>query len=252
MVLLCRFFKQCSAVLSMATPVKIKATVRQVVKHTDSVVSYRFTPHSRVPKFHAGQFLHLALDPYSPDRQWPESRVFSIASPTSERAKELAVTIAVKGRYTKRIYDTLEASGTCWLKLPYGEFLFPPDQDLVLVAGGVGITPYLSLLQKMLEEKSEQPVTLCYGARSAECFLFGDLLARCEVELPNFRKSLSCEDGSVPDAAAGILDIAAIHAAVPDDARFYLSGPPAMIKAFRTRLTDLGVASERICIDDWE
>jgi Na+-transporting NADH:ubiquinone oxidoreductase subunit NqrF len=47
-------------------------------------------------------------------------------------------------------------------------------------------------------------------------------------------------------------DIAAIHAAEPDGSLFYLSGPPAMIAAFKCCLRDLGVASERVRVDDWE
>ena len=235
----------------MATPVKIRATVRQVIKHTDSVVSYRLTPHGRVPKFHAGQFLHLALDPYSPDRPWPESRVFSIASPTAERATELAVTIAVKGRYTRRIFDTLAEGSECWLKLPYGEFLFPADKPLVLIAGGVGITPFLSLFGRLLAEKSDQPVKLFYGVRSAPLYLFGELLNRCEAELCAFTKTVYCEDGSVP-GHRGILDIDATRASVPENSLFYLSGPPAMLSVFRNRLNSLGVEQSRIRVDDWE
>ena len=235
----------------MASPVKIKATVASVVKHTGSVVSYRFIPQGRVPKFHPGQFLHLALDEYHPDSQWPESRVFSIASSPSERASELAVTVSVKGRFTERIFNALEKGSECWLKLPYGEFLFPPDRHLTLIAGGVGITPYLALLKQMLEEKSGQAVSLCYGVRSAEFYLFGDLLSRCEAELPNFGKTVYCEDGSVP-GTKGILDIGAIHAAAPEGSLFYLSGPPAMISSFKNRLLDLGVESGRIRVDDWE
>lgn len=48
------------------------------------------------------------------------------------------------------------------------------------------------------------------------------------------------------------VDIDAIHAAAPADSLFYLSGPPAMIAAFKVRLRDLGVASERVRVDDWE
>lgn len=235
----------------MATPVKIKATVERVEKHAGSVASYRFAPQGRVPRFHAGQFLHLALDEYHPDRQWPESRVFSIASAPSERAAALEVTISVKGRFTRRIFESLEKGSECWLKLPYGEFLFPADQPLVLVAGGVGITPFLALLKQMLEERSEQRVTLCYGVRSKELYLFGDLVSTCEAQLPNFTKTVYSEDGSLP-GNRGALDIAAIHAAAPAGALFFLSGPPGMIAAFRSRLGELGVEAGRIRVDDWE
>ena len=235
----------------MANPVKIEAAVTEVVKHTESVVSYRFLPQGRVPKFHAGQFLHLALDAYDPASQWPDSRVFSIASAPSMRRKELSITISVKGFFTQRIFESLEVGSTCWLKLPYGEFLFPADKSLVLIAGGVGITPYLSLLKQMLEAKSTQDVVLFYGIRSAEHYLFADLLKQCEMELPNFKKVVYCEDGQIGDQT-GILDAESIHSEVEVDTLFFLSGPPEMISSFSDTLSLLGVSKERIVVDSWE
>lgn len=235
----------------MATPVKLQAIVRQVWPHTDTVASYRLEPQGRVPKFHAGQFLHLALDAYAPDRPWPESRIFSIASAPSERAVRLDVTVSAKGRFTRRLLGTLRAGDACWLKLPYGEFLFPPDRPLVLIAGGVGITPYLSLLRQRLEERSAQPLRLHYGVRSASHYLFGDLLDRCAAELPDFALTATCEDGSRP-GRRGRPDVDEIVGAAPAGALFYLSGPPAMIEAFRRRLAELDVAADRIRVDDWE
>ncbi len=235
----------------MASPVKIKAVVKEVIKHTDSVASCWFSPQGRVPKFRAGQFLHVALDEYQTNLQWPDSRIFSIASSPSERCNELAVTFSVKGKFTERMYQTLEAGLECWLKLPYGEFLFPAGKHLTLIAGGVGITPYLSLLKQMLEEKSEQPTSLYYGVRSADDYLFAGLLERCEAELPNFSKTVYCENGSML-GENGILDINAIHTTTPDDSLFYISGPPAMIVAFKQQLLELGVDGEHIVVDDWE
>jgi ferredoxin-NADP reductase len=204
-----------------------------------------------VPKFRAGQFLHIALDEYHPDAQWPESRVFSIASSPAERHEAISVTISVKGRFTGRIFKILEKGSECWLKLPYGEFIFPPNRHLALIAGGVGITPYLSLLKQMLEENSKQSVMLWYGFRSAEHYLFGELLNRCERELLNFGRTVYCE-GDSGLGEKGMLDIDAIHSATPDGSLFYLSGPPVMINTFKIRLHELGVDAGSICVDDWE
>jgi len=237
--------------MHVANPVKIKVKITEVIRHADGVASYSFEPHGRVPKFRAGQFLHLALDEYQPQAQWPESRVFSIASAPSERRKKLAITISAKGPFTERIYNTLEEGGECWLKLPYGDFLFPADKRLVLVAGGVGITPYLSLLKNMLEEKSDQHVTLYYGVRSAEYYLFDDLLDACRKELPNF-KLVVYSEAELPDAEPGYLSIEAIHAAAEPDTLFYLSGPPVMINTFRSYLLDQSVSADAVIVDDWE
>jgi len=235
----------------MASPVKIRAEVAGVERHVDGVASYRFRPEGRVPKFRAGQFLHLALDEYLPQSQWPESRVFSIASSPAERHSELAVTISVKGRYTQRIFDELEVGSTCWLKLPYGSFLFPADKELVLVAGGVGITPYLSLFKQMLGERSEQRVALYYGVRSEEYYLFGELIESCLRELPNFRLVVYSGKG-VRNARPGVLDIEAIAGESSPTSLFYLSGPPLMISGFKAALLARSVEEDRILIDDWE
>lgn len=103
----------------------------------------------------------------------------------------------------------------------------------------------------MLEHKSEQRVWLCYGVRSADSYLFGDLIARCEAELPGFRKSVWCEDGSIP-GEKGLLNIDAINDAASAASLFYLSGPPSMIRVFKARLMEFGVGSENIRVDDWE
>ena len=103
----------------------------------------------------------------------------------------------------------------------------------------------------MLEERSEQKVCLYYGIRSAEHYLFGDLLRRCEAELPHFSQTVYCEN-STEFGKKGILDIESIHSAAPDGSLFYLSGPPAMIRLFKNRLSETGVERERIRVDDWE
>lgn len=239
----------------MANPVKIKVTVSSVIKHTDSVVSYKFTPQGRVPGFKPGQFLHLALDDYRPEVQWPESRVFSIASSPDIKRAELAIIVSVKGPFTERMYDTLEEGDECWLKLPYGEFFFPDDKPLVLIAGGVGVTPYLSLLNSMLEniERNQpaQDVHLYYGIRSPEYYLINDLLEKCEHTLPGFRKSIYCENSSTFDKC-GYIDAGSVYMNAPKDALFYISGPLAMIMALKKDLLSLGIDASRIIIDDWE
>jgi glycine betaine catabolism B len=234
----------------MANPVKIRATVQKMIKHTDSVASYVFTPQGRVPKFHAGQFLHLALDEYDPSIGWPESRVFSIASAPSERSLKLEITISAKGSFTQRIYNELEVDTTCWLKLPYGEFLFPEDRELILIAGGVGITPYLSLLKQRLEEKSAQPISLHYGIRSKTHYLFSDLLQQCTGELPNFNCSMYSDDGTI--GKKGYIHLESIRSAAVENALYYLSGPPTMIDHFKANLIESGVHQHQIIVDDWE
>ncbi len=235
----------------MANPVKIEARVLDVIHHSETVATYRLAPQGRVPKFQPGQFLHLSLDAYYPESPWPESRAFSIASAPSRRRVELVVTVSVKGSYTKRIVDTLEVGSECWLKLPYGALLFRPDGHLTMIAGGVGITPFVSQLKHLLEQASAQPVTLYYGVRNADHYLYEELLVQCQAVLPHFKYVLFCEDESLA-ACSGYLSISAIHNESPEDTTYYLSGPPDMIMDFKQHLLAFAVTSDRIRIDDWE
>ena len=102
---------------------KLKCVVERIVDHGEQVYTVALRPERPVPRFRAGQFLHLALDPYDPTGFWPESRVFSIASPPARarsRADHLRRARAVHGA---------DGSASCvegrqvWIKLPYGDFV---------------------------------------------------------------------------------------------------------------------------------
>jgi len=65
----------------VAQPSRLRAKVAHIEVHAPGVRSFVLAPERPSPRFRPGQFLHLALDPYDPSQHWPESRVFSIASP---------------------------------------------------------------------------------------------------------------------------------------------------------------------------
>ena len=236
----------------MASPVKIPAIVKSVDKHTDTVVSYTFEPQKRVPKFKPGQFLHIALDEYDPSKEWPESRVFSIASSARNR-NEIRITVSVVGSFTKRMYNEIEVGSAVWLKLPYGEFTFNTrENNIVLIAGGTGITPYLSFLEDCLLSRCKTNIQLYYGIREEKYFIFDDLLKRCRQELDNFELILYCEMPCNIEHREKQLDINEIHAESTADAVYYISGPFAMVENFRTELKKFSIENERVMVDTWQ
>lgn len=241
----------------MSIPVKIPAKVILLKKHTKDVCSYVFKPEKKCPNFRPGQFLHLAIDPYDPSFPWPESRVFSIAnSPT--RKETIKVTVAVKGRFTKRMYQEINEGDKVWLKLPYGRFTFTDAKEnaTVLVAGGTGITPYISFLEYSVDNKINEKTALYYGVRSKDLLLFTDVLSECENTLLKFKKVIyieNLESDENNQYRRGILDIKKIHREVMDNnAHFYLSGPLDMIKKFLKYLMKHSVPEAHIHIDEWE
>ena len=243
----------------MATPRKIQCQVSSIKNHGDNVSVISLKPVRRLPKYAPGQFLHLALDPYNPmGGFWPESRVFSIASAPFELKITLAY--AVKGAFTQRMRQELKVGGEVWVKLPYGHFTCSASagDDIVLIAGGTGITPYISFLSSEIHKASSANFTLVYGVRSPEQFLFEKDIAKISSSLKDFKFLAFCEEQneriSVFPAQSGRLSIDMLWQAVgkPKSTVFYLSGPIAMIENFKQDLSSRGVCLENIRIDEWE
>jgi ferredoxin-NADP reductase len=230
----------------MAVVRKIACVVAGVTGHGERVYTVELDPVTPAPRFKPGQFLHLALDDYEPGGFWPESRVFSIAS--SPRARErLAITYAVKGRFTARMEDELAEGREVWVKLPYGEFVIDRSREAVLFAGGTGVTAFTAFLQS-LEPGRAPRVLLFYGARTPELFVYGPLVEACAREVPSLSSRL------VAETSDGVLNVAAAWPAIAklDEPIFYLSGPPAMLTALAEQLLERGVPAAAIRTDAWE
>lgn len=230
----------------MAVVRRIACTVQRVTDHGGHVYSVELVPSLPLPRFRPGQFLHLALDPADRDGFWPESRVFSIASSPDERDR-LAITYSVKGSFTTRMEGELSPGTAAWVKLPYGEFFIDPTRDAVLFAGGTGITAFTAFLGSLAPDHDRR-VQLYYGARSADLFVFGDLVRECARRIPALTTRL------IDEATEGRLSVDVAWPAIStlDRPLFYLSGPPPMLTALRIQLLDRGVPAEDIRIDAWE
>jgi ferredoxin-NADP reductase len=230
----------------MAVVRKIACRVERVTDHGEHVYTVELRPSALVPRFKPGQFLHLALDEYVPGGFWPDSRVFSIASPPLQRDR-LEITYAVKGAFTSRMERELSEGCEVWLKLPYGEFVVDASRDAVLFAGGTGVTAFTAFLQSLVA-KTAPRVLLFYGARTPELFIYGRLAEACAREVP----SLTCK--LVAEASAGVLDVDSAWPAIErlDAPLFYLSGPSEMLAGLTRQLRGRGVPEGNIRTDAWE
>ena len=232
---------------------KLRCSVHRVIAHGERVYSLVLRPERPVPRFRAGQFLHLALDPYDPSGFWPESRVFSIASSPAQR-DEIRVTYAVHGRFTERMErEAVEGCGV-WIKLPYGEFVIDSRNDIVLLAGGTGVTAFTAFLEDV-PPAAEQSITLAYGARTADLLIYRDVVERCAQRTPSVSVLYFAEDTRAgAGCITGRVSVDSVWRTLrrPLSTTFYISGPPAMLKGIAADLRARHVAPENIRIDAWE
>ncbi len=238
----------------MSVPQKICCQVEQIIDHGGQTYSVTLLAERPVPRFSAGQFLHLAIDPYEPGEFWPDSRVFSIAS-SPENRHNLHITYSVRGKFTARMERELKEGGRVWIKLPYGDFIIQTFSDVVLFAGGTGITAFTAFISGLTPSCSHH-VNLFYGARTRELLIYRPMIDRMAEKFP----ALSCwyfvEKGEArsKNETIGMLSVedALDRSTCSSNTNFYISGPPLMLKSFTEKLTQNGIMPQQIHIDAWE
>lgn len=245
----------------MTVAQKLPCWVEQIVRHGEHVYTVTLRPERPAPWFRPGQFMHLALDAYDPSGFWPESRVFSIANSPSQRDR-LRISYSVRGRFTERMEKELVEGGQVWVKLPYGEFMVDNTGDVVLFAGGTGITAFTAFLDG-LTPGSQHLVYLAYGARSRSLLIYRDLVHQRAQTVPTLHVSYFLEQDTATRQTMkktdepeniGRLSVAAMWPKIqrPREATYYISGPPAMLQVISQDLRSLGIGTEAIKIDTWE
>jgi ferredoxin-NADP reductase len=225
---------------------KYRSVVISILNPISGIYTIEFQTFNGVYKYAPGQFLHLALDTnYDGSSQWPDSRCFSMQSNPSQET--IKITYAVKGRFTKQMEEDLKVGSEVWLKLPYGDLFTQPHNKIntVFIAGGTGITPYLSLFTHESFREYVNP-RIYLGFRSKEYNIY-------ESEL-NFviRHIADCEPKIYYQDIQGLLNIDSIFSENGLNSDYFISGPPEMIREFKQKLIAQGVGGSQILTDEWE
>lgn len=170
-------------------------------------------------------------------------RTFSFASARHEDTLRFAMRTVEKGSSFKRaLTNDLSVGATVRLANGGGNFTLPSQPaKLLLIAGGIGITPLRSFVASLLEAGLQQDIELLYMARGSQHFAYRDLLQQAAaIGITTHYKigRISAEDimTLVPDAAERLI---------------YISGPTVMVKDYRHALAKQGIAHSRILTDQF-
>lgn len=230
----------------MAIVKKYKSKLINLNLLANNIFTLEFEPINGRFKYSPGQFLHLAYDEdYDGTGQWPESRCFSMQSSPTENI--LKITYSVKGTFTRKLAEKLNIGSEVWLKLPFGD-LFTQEHNkinTVFIAGGTGITPFLSLFTDPSFKEYVNP-RVYLGFRNSSLNIYKSELNKALENNKSLSISIFYQD------IDGVINIDHILKKSDPLASFFISGPPLMIANFKNFLIKGGIGEAQIKTDDWE
>ena len=227
-------------------------TLSGIEQVATNVYDFVFTPDRRF-SFHPGQYLEWTLGHRHPDDRG-NRRYFTIASAPSERSVHLGVKFYDPSSTFKRALAAMKIGDKISAAHLAGGFVLPKKREtkLVFIAGGIGITPFRSMIHYLLDMKEARPITVLYANRMSADIAYKDILDRARAELDiKTIYSLSAEKASTPGMVNGPIDATLIARTVPDyrERTFFISGPRAMVVAFKRTLIGMGVSRFKIKSD---
>ena len=224
---------------------KNKFVVKEVRKETNDTFTIFVEPKEPV-KFNPGQFFFLRLD----GRKLHARHPFSVSNYDEKR---LSFTLKDTGRFTKearklKLGDEIKIEG------PFGKFVIEEEEskDLVFIAGGVGIAPFMSIIKDNINRDKKRNITLLYGSRTEKEIIF-----KKELDSINgswFKKvyALSQENKKSSGYEYGRIDEVLLLRNVDiKNKKFYICGPQEMMKQISSALRENGVDKKDIIIEEF-
>lgn len=225
-----------------------KLVLAEVEEVTHNVKTFRFKPSGggEIPfSYLPGQFMTLHIEP----RGIPTRRSYTIASTPTWRDR---IEITVKrGLVSRWLHDELKVGDEIEIEAPNGAFFFTGEvADSVVLIGGVGITPMMSVARYLTDTNWSGKISLILSFQAPRDFIFREELAELQARNANLgvTVTMSRPCNEPWSGAVGRIDGMMLASAVPDIAsrRVHICGPPPMMDAVKAALVALSVPDAQI------
>lgn len=218
------------------------------------IYDFAFDSDARVD-FKPGQYLEWTLG-----HKWPDSRgnrrYFTISSSPSEDNLKMGVKFYDNSSSFKRTLMSMKVGDQIVASQLSGDFVLPKNKEkkLVFIAGGIGITPFRSMIKYLLDKNEKRTITLFFSNKTAPSIVYQDVFeeAREQLGIKTFYSITEPEPVlSLKAGRRGPITKESIISEVPDykERTFYLSGPRGMVLSFRKILDEIGVKKGRVKTD---
>lgn len=226
----------------------MKVTFVSKEEIAENIISFYFKPDRSV-HYTAGQFIELYLPHQNPDNRGTK-RWFTLSSSPHDELLTITTNFSPEqGSSFKQTLRLLEPGAELIMASPMGDFVMPKDPSipLMFVAGGIGCTPFRSILADLQYTKEKRDITLFYAAQKLEKVAFRELFAtlgdKFKIILTNPSSSWSSPTGHLSGKSI-------VELAKPSQAHYiYVSGPEPMVETLYKELQDEGIDKKHIIGD---
>jgi len=230
---------------------KLLLTLTSKEQVADGVYHFRFSKERALP-FLPGQYLEWTLPLDCSDTRG-NRRFLTIASSPTEKELAIGVKFYPQSSTFKQKLLAMEPGATIVASQKAGEFTMPkdPTRKLAFIAGGIGITPFRSMVQYLVDQKEKRDVVLLYSNRTSADIAYRDVFDAAEKKIGMKTVYTLTDRASVPkdwQGLSGYFDASVIRHVLPDysERYFYISGTHAMVAAMEQALHSLGVYRSHI------
>jgi uncharacterized protein len=235
-------------------PLKVVAKVRE----SSIITSFYLTPVDPTQwcDFVPGQFLTFKIP--KPDGKDFAPRSYSLSGPCGKTGEyRVSIKREPNGLASNYFHDQMNVGDTVMALAPRGEFVLDrtSPRPVVLLSGGVGLTPMVSMLHELAETKDRE-VLFLHACENGEVHALLDEVL--DLVRPNerlrahfvYRNPTAHDRSTARFDSEGVVTKALLQSLLPlDDYDFYLCGPPAFMQAIYRTLRDLGVPKPRIAYE---
>lgn len=223
---------------------KLILTLKEKLKLTHDIYDFTFVP-DKLATFTPGQYMEFTLEHANPDDRG-NRRYLSLASSPLEKEIRIGVKFGLPPSSFKKGLMSLSIGQKIVAGQLIGDFVLPldPSKKLVFMAGGIGITPFRSMIKYLVDINQKRDITVIYSAKTISDFVYTDVYKEAEDKL-------EIKTIYVDTETQGHFDTTRLVKEIPDykERTFYISGSHGVVSAFENVLKELHVHRNQIVTD---
>ena len=238
-------------VLAITSRRSVALRLTDVMNISDRVTHYTFTPDQPL-RYLPGQYMEWTL-PGVPFDSRGNRRTFTIASSPTESTIQVGIKYYEPSSAYKTTLRALQPGAIIHASQLAGSFTMHghETEKLAFIAGGIGVTPFRSMIKYVVNTKQPHDIVLLYVVSKAEELAYSDVFSEAAAYGVKLIPIVTDTTDTTPGVVHASLTTDVLSQVIPDlnNRRIYISGPNAMVDATREHLRTLGVPRHMITTD---